>query len=129
VWAFFAWSTQWALGLKQKAVSFSKLMLAMGVGFAPLAVAAILGFFYVWLGKGRFADFTAGPLLLVPFQSTSTMLGHILRRLDLFELSAVMMTGLALHYIFLFRKKTVMKWVWMVWVVLVVGVGLLKGVI
>lgn len=103
-----AWLIQWMAGLKMIHLRFKTILSTLALGFGPLALASVLGFLYVVIGKGNAGEFTAGPLLLFPTQSTTSWFGFLLRHLDLYELWAIGLAWVGLIGVFkaAFKNKT-----------------------
>ncbi|OVE75471.1 hypothetical protein BVX98_07580, partial [bacterium F11] len=100
-----AWLIQWTLGLKQKYVAFKNLLIAIGLGWAPMALNSFLGFLYVLLAHGQKGDFTAGPQLLFPMQGTGSFIGFLFRHLDAFEIWSVFLVAISLVSLVGFNRK------------------------
>lgn len=127
--ALAGWGLHWVMGLKQKTVSFKDSFLGFGVGWTPLALASIFGIVYVIWGKGSWGEFTGGPLLIFPTQSTSSFIGFLFRRIDIYEIWGLMLAGLALSKILGIHKKRSIKLILGIWFLFILVWGGLKNFI
>ncbi len=127
--ALLGWLIQWMAGLKQKRVSFKPLFVILAHGFGPLALSSFLGFVYVALSQGQTGDFTVGPLLIFPTQTSSTLWGLLLRRIDFFEVWGLWLTASGLIKIMQFDRKLVYRWSFLVWCGVLISWGLLRGLL
>jgi len=126
---FFGWIIQWAMGLRQKSVSIKKLSWTLGLSWTPMALSALLGAIYVILAKGQMGEFTVGPLLLFPTQGTPSLLGVLLRHIDAFEIWTLILIVRGLTHVMGFKRGRTIRWVFGLWIVVITGLGFIKGVI
>jgi len=122
-----AWLVQWGLGFGKNNKSFKSILCSFGLFFGPLSLAAFLGIIYVASTKGGVGDLTASPVLFFPSQSTATFLGFLLRRIDAFELWGLFLVAAGLAAVSGVSGKKMKLWVFGVWGLVVLGLGLMKG--
>jgi len=125
--ALAAWLLHWGAGLKRIDIPFKPLFAAAGLGFAPLALAALLGALYVGFAKGNLGDFTAGALLFFPSQAASPTLSFFLRRADLFEIWGALLWAQALAPLLQVKFSRCAMALAGLWIVLIGLLGALKG--